>query len=102
MRATQKSTRERQAQLRRAILDLVGRERMTEADIITELESVASTSRVKRQVAYLVGRSHITRVDLPDGTHVYEHWNLTMQRVRELNDSGVRMLTAKRAPSRVA
>ena len=102
MRATQKSTRERQAQLRRAILDLVGRERMTEADIITELESVASTSRVKRQVAYLVGRSHITRVDLPDGTHVYEHWDLTMQRVRHIGGGETVKPRVRRQPKRVA
>ena len=102
MRATQQGTRERQARLRGAILALVRRQRMTEQEIISELDHFASTARVKRQIAHLVGRSHITRVDQPDGTVVYEHWDLTMERVRALNDTGVRIRTVRREPSRVA
>lgn len=102
MRVTQQGTRERQARLRRAILALVGRQRMTEEEIISELDHFASPARVKRQVAHLVGRSHITRVDQPDGTVVYEHWDLTMERVRALNDTGVRIRAARREPSRIA
>ena len=82
MRATQQGTRERQARLRGAILALVGRQQLTEEEIISELDHFASPARVKRQIAHLVGRSHITRVDRPDGTVVYEHWDLTMVRVR--------------------
>ncbi len=102
MRATQQGTRERQARLRGAILALVGRQQLTEEEIISELDHFASPGRVKRQIAHLVGRSHITRVDQPDGTVVYEHWDLTMHRVRALGEPDRRIGGVRRPPSRIA
>jgi hypothetical protein len=102
VRPTQETTRQRQARLRKAILALVGRQQLTEEQILDELDYLASPARIKRQIAHLVGRSHMTRIERPDGTVLYEHWDLTMQRVRALNSRTGSVRVPRRGPRIVA
>lgn len=99
---SRETTVQRQARIRRAILNLLRRQQMTQDELIAELDYLATPARIKRQISHLVGRSHLTRIDRPDGTAVFEHWDLTMERVRHVKGANTVKPRVRREPRRVA
>lgn len=92
--------KDRQRRIRQVVIAQLRQRQMTFQELHLEVDHFASAAQLKRQLAHLVGRGHITAIgEGPD--RIYEHWDLTMVRVRRHRGSVVIKPRARRNATRV-